>query len=263
MSLSVTICDANAQSHYVLDSSQSSISVSFENSVWTAQAANPGSASSSLEGEIIANVLNDSFTILAGELTPTTFFTLSANGTGSIPGWGTANPAYLLGLSFALQSNTLSTSTEFPSEQVTVRTLDGRMNLSWDGLGSLFNGLETVGNFSGPNDAAGGVIGIRNGVETIRIPLFSKIDYSTTSSGIYMILEGEIVASRTLIPGDANRDGSFDSSDLIQVFQAGEYEDTISNNSDWSEGDWNGDGDFDSEDLVSAFASGCYENPDC
>ena len=58
--------------------------------------------------------------------------------------------------------------------------------------------------------------------------------------------------------GDANRDGAFDSTDLVQVFQAGEYEDSLANNSTWEEGDWNGDGDFTSSDLVLAFQSGSY-----
>ena len=57
-------------------------------------------------------------------------------------------------------------------------------------------------------------------------------------------------------PGDVNGDGIFDSSDLVQIFRAGEYEDGIDNNSTFAEGDWNGDGDFDSSDLVLAFQSG-------
>lgn len=59
--------------------------------------------------------------------------------------------------------------------------------------------------------------------------------------------------------GDANLDGRFDSSDLIQVFAAGQYEDAIAGNSDWSTGDWNCDGEFDTSDLVVAFAAGGYE----
>ena len=61
--------------------------------------------------------------------------------------------------------------------------------------------------------------------------------------------------------GDASLDGLFNSSDLIQVFQRGEYEDNISENSTWAEGDWNGDGEFDSGDLVTAFQTGRYEQP--
>ena len=60
-------------------------------------------------------------------------------------------------------------------------------------------------------------------------------------------------------PGDANRDGYFDSSDLVQVFQAGKYEDDVEDNATWEEGDWNGDGDFTSSDMVMAFQTGLYE----
>jgi hypothetical protein len=54
-------------------------------------------------------------------------------------------------------------------------------------------------------------------------------------------------------------DGQFGSSDLVSVFQAGQYEDSIAGNSTWSTGDWNGDADFDSGDLVLAFQDGGYE----
>lgn len=60
------------------------------------------------------------------------------------------------------------------------------------------------------------------------------------------------------IVGDANEDGVFDSSDLVQIFQAGEYEDEKPANSIYAEGDWNGDGEFDSSDLVFAFQFGRY-----
>lgn len=55
--------------------------------------------------------------------------------------------------------------------------------------------------------------------------------------------------------GDANFDGEFNFSDLVQIFAAGQYEDTLSGNSNWSDGDWNGDGDFTACDLVFAFAA--------
>lgn len=60
------------------------------------------------------------------------------------------------------------------------------------------------------------------------------------------------------LPGDANGDRTFDSNDLIQVFQSGEYEDDLSGNSTWAEGDWNGDGEFDSSDMIAAFQTGNY-----
>ena len=61
--------------------------------------------------------------------------------------------------------------------------------------------------------------------------------------------------------GDANLDQIFDSSDLVQVFQNGHYEDGLVGNSGWAQGDWNCDGEFDSSDLVVAFQAGNYENP--
>jgi hypothetical protein len=59
-------------------------------------------------------------------------------------------------------------------------------------------------------------------------------------------------------PGDANRDGIFNSSDLVLVLAAGQYEDSIAGNSRWEEGDWNGDGDFTTADLVLALSAGNY-----
>ena len=59
--------------------------------------------------------------------------------------------------------------------------------------------------------------------------------------------------------GDANLDGSFDSGDLVQVFDFGEYEDTIGINSGWAAGDWTGDGEFNSNDIVLAFEDGGYD----
>lgn len=60
--------------------------------------------------------------------------------------------------------------------------------------------------------------------------------------------------------GDSHHDGLLNSSDLVVVFQAGEFEDDIASNSVFEEGDWNGDGDFDTSDLVLAFQSGNDEN---
>ncbi len=59
--------------------------------------------------------------------------------------------------------------------------------------------------------------------------------------------------------GDANLDGEFNSSDLVAVFEAGEYEDDLAGNSGWATGDWTGDAEFSSSDLVAAFQGGGYE----
>lgn len=52
--------------------------------------------------------------------------------------------------------------------------------------------------------------------------------------------------------GDANLDGKVDTTDLLIVFIAAEYEDGIDLNSTWATGDWNADREFDSVDLVIA-----------
>jgi hypothetical protein len=59
--------------------------------------------------------------------------------------------------------------------------------------------------------------------------------------------------------GDANLDGHFNSSDLVLVFQRGEFEDTIAGNSTWSDGDWNCDGQFDTADLIFALQRSEWE----
>jgi hypothetical protein len=59
--------------------------------------------------------------------------------------------------------------------------------------------------------------------------------------------------------GDANLDGEFNSTDLVAVFQSGQYEDEMNLNSSWSTGDWDTDGQFNSSDLVVAFQDGGYE----
>jgi hypothetical protein len=59
--------------------------------------------------------------------------------------------------------------------------------------------------------------------------------------------------------GDANLDGVFSTADLVLVWNAGQYEDAIPNNSGWATGDWNGDGDFTTNDLVVALTHGGYE----
>ena len=47
---------------------------------------------------------------------------------------------------------------------------------------------------------------------------------------------------------------------MIDVFSAGEYEDSFDGNSTWAEGDWNGDGDFDRYDVVFALQAGNYRS---
>ncbi|MEZ6120477.1 MAG: PKD domain-containing protein [Pirellulaceae bacterium] len=57
--------------------------------------------------------------------------------------------------------------------------------------------------------------------------------------------------------GDANLDGEFSSSDLVQIFVSALFE--TGEQAQWPEGDWNGDGRFDTSDFVAAFQEGRYE----
>ena len=59
--------------------------------------------------------------------------------------------------------------------------------------------------------------------------------------------------------GDTDLDGEFNTTDLVNVFKAGEYEDDVEGNSGWAEGDWNADGDFTTSDLTAAFQDGGFE----
>lgn len=59
--------------------------------------------------------------------------------------------------------------------------------------------------------------------------------------------------------GDANLDGEFNTTDFVSVFQAGQYEDTVSGNSVWETGDWNGDAEFNTGDFITAFQAGGFE----
>ncbi|MCA9168063.1 MAG: Ig-like domain-containing protein [Planctomycetales bacterium] len=59
--------------------------------------------------------------------------------------------------------------------------------------------------------------------------------------------------------GDSNLDGEFGTTDLVQVFQLGQYEDELEHNSSWASGDWDGDGEFGTSDLVYAFQRGGFE----
>jgi uncharacterized protein YjbI with pentapeptide repeats len=57
--------------------------------------------------------------------------------------------------------------------------------------------------------------------------------------------------------GDANLDGEFNSTDLIDALAAGTYEADMA--AGWASGDFDGNGHFDSSDLIEALADGGYE----
>ena len=96
-----------------------------------------------------------------------------------------------------------------------------------------------------------------NGDETVTESITYTAGGTNRSSTTSLTIE--ITAPSDQVIGDSNGDGIFNSSDLVTIFQAGEYEDGIDDNSDFNEGDWNGDGDFDSSDLIFAFQLGDYD----
>ena len=57
--------------------------------------------------------------------------------------------------------------------------------------------------------------------------------------------------------GDANFDGVFDSSDLVQIMKHGGFERSEAD-ATWATGDFDGDGHFSTSDLVLAFKGGAY-----
>ena len=57
--------------------------------------------------------------------------------------------------------------------------------------------------------------------------------------------------------GDANLDRVFNSTDFVEVFQAGKYEQDLQ--AGWVDGDWNADLRFESADIVIAMQEGTYE----
>ena len=86
--------------------------------------------------------------------------------------------------------------------------------------------------------------------------------YDLDSSGRVDASDGMTMAHGVLdlVIGDINLDGVFDSSDLVELWQASgtRYEDEVDGNSLWLDGDWTLDGDFDSADLVFALRFGRY-----
>ena len=85
--------------------------------------------------------------------------------------------------------------------------------------------------------------------------------FDLTSDGQVTADDRDELVLRVLdtVYGDANLDGLFDSRDLVQIFQRGEYEDGLVANSGWADGDWDGDGEFATADLVLALQYGAYE----
>ena len=122
----------------------------------------------------------------------------------------------------------------------------------------LSENQSVLGDFDGDNLI--GVTDIDLLAETIRQgtndPSFELDGSEGVDFGDMTFLVEEVIGTWF---GDSNLDGEFGTADLIQIFQAGEYEDSIAANSTWAEGDWNGDQEFDTGDLIMSFQSGGFE----
>ena len=64
-------------------------------------------------------------------------------------------------------------------------------------------------------------------------------------------------AEDKMIKSLAALNDEFNTTDLLQVFQAGKYENGEA--AGWREGDWNGNGLFETGDLLRAFKDGGFE----
>lgn len=69
---------------------------------------------------------------------------------------------------------------------------------------------------------------------------------------------GQLTWHEQRMIGDINGDHLFDHADLTRLFEIGEFEDHVTNNSTFDEGDWDGDGEFTTRDLILAMESGLY-----
>jgi hypothetical protein len=96
--------------------------------------------------------------------------------------------------------------------------------------------------------------------EDVRIPFWLPDEMFDVNSDRVISAEDQQVWVHDLKKtwyGDANLNGEFNATDLMQVLEAGRYETQAY--AGWAEGDWNGDGVFDTGDLVKALDGGGYE----
>ena len=95
-------------------------------------------------------------------------------------------------------------------------------------------------------------------------PFIENLDLTTLnnkSSWRASYIENGSPGAASVLPGDVNGDGVFGTADLTLVFQAGEFEDGVDDNSTFDEGDWDNDGDFTTRDLVLVFQLDLFEQP--
>ncbi len=130
--------------------------------------------------------------------------------------------------------------------------------------GNVLDGLNYFGIGSVPGDFDGDGV-----LTTADIDLLTNAS-ATNSSDSQFDLNGDAVVDQADVElwitgdayakswvGDADVNGEFNSSDLVLVLSAGNYETEA--DAVWSTGDFNGDGRSNSSDLVAALSNGGYE----
>ena len=152
----------------------------------------------------------------------------------------------------------------FTQDAISVRILDGAFDLDNDHtifkstLGWTFESV-SFGNVAEPNLSSQFLLSDLTAIGTLAGGgLIDSIDL------VYLGL-----AQTVLMPGDANRDQSFDQLDLVQVLTANKY--LTGQPATWGEGDWDGwrpgccpgdplpgDGLFDQNDIIFALNGGVY-----
>ena len=133
---------------------------------------------------------------------------------------------------------------------------DGGLNNAAETI-TLKSGTTTIHQFAYSDDWYPQTDGNRHSLERVE-PTGNLADWSSSSGWRASFVPHGTPGRNQYPAGDANQDGVFNLEDLTFVFQAGEFEDGINDNSTWAEGDWDGDGDFTTEDFVYAFRVGLF-----
>lgn len=154
---------------------------------------------------------------------------------GSLNGWTDNTDFRDLGATTWGENDTWSTvgSTTWPSASAGTADVTGEIGLS-----------SYSGNYA---------IGYKTG-KTGNLNVRSRENSGTNPPRLTLVYD------RPAYAGDADKDGDFDSQDLVVVFVAGKYE--TNGDAEWEEGDWNEDGVFNSSDLILALQGGHYEDGD-
>ncbi len=150
-----------------------------------------------------------------------------------------------------------------PADPLTVNDIqDGNDNTAFNFRIETINRFIPIGQLSGDFDGDGQLTAadidllsaaVRSGDMSAQFDLNGDGAVSTDDREVW------VKQLRKTWFGDANLDSVFDTTDLVTVFQAGEFEDAIAGNSTWSTGDFDGDADFGTSDLLKAFQDGGFE----